>query len=249
MRILIRVLLALLALAWFVAPGMGLIDLSVTWDEDWPVMLEAGWGLLCTVGLGIPTLIAAARPGHASAVSVQLYVVTAMLLVGVLLGREPQAWWFFVLLAVELVLLRVLGTESSPGAAGRDNALLALAALGAPGWLPYAWWCFDQNRQSRFDADITMGTDHDAIQGALALALVALPLTAAIVGTGRRLLGTTTAMTAGYLGLLSLSWPDAVAGFDLGWSVAALAWGVLVGLTTWRPARRVARVEARAGTS
>ena len=35
---------------------MGVIDLAVTWDPDWPVALEAGWGLLCTIGLGLPFL-------------------------------------------------------------------------------------------------------------------------------------------------------------------------------------------------
>ena len=42
MRLLaVRVLAVLFALTWLVLPGFGLIDLSVSWDPDWPVVLEA----------------------------------------------------------------------------------------------------------------------------------------------------------------------------------------------------------------
>ena len=37
------------ALSWLVLPGFGVIDLSVTWNADWPQVLEAGWGLFATV--------------------------------------------------------------------------------------------------------------------------------------------------------------------------------------------------------
>ena len=34
----------LFAVSWFVLPGFAVIDLSVTWNADWPQVLEAGWG-------------------------------------------------------------------------------------------------------------------------------------------------------------------------------------------------------------
>ena len=104
----LRVLLVLCTLTWWVLPAMGLIDLSVTWDPDWPVVLEAGWGLLFTVGLGLPFLVAAVRPRLARVALVQLYVVAAALLVGVLAGLEPQSWWIFVGLLVEVPLVHAI---------------------------------------------------------------------------------------------------------------------------------------------
>ena len=44
-----RALSGLFAVSWLVLPGFGLIDLSVTWNADWPQVLEAGWGLFATV--------------------------------------------------------------------------------------------------------------------------------------------------------------------------------------------------------
>jgi hypothetical protein len=231
-RVLLRLSLVLICLSWLVLPGMGLIDLSVTWDEDWPVMLEAGWGLFCTIGLGLPALVAALRPRASRAASLQLSVATAALAAGAIGGHEPQAWWFFPIIGVQALLLRAIATE--PGVhTGRSAPLLVLAAASAPGWLIYAWWCLEQNRRSLLDSDITNDVDHYAVQGALAVALVALPVVAGLVSAGRRLLGTSTAVMAGYLGLLSLSWPDAVAGFDPAWSVLVMVWAGSVLVASW----------------
>ena len=48
-RVAVRLLAGLFAVGWLVFPGFGAIDLSVTWDADWPQVLEAGWGLFFTV--------------------------------------------------------------------------------------------------------------------------------------------------------------------------------------------------------
>ena len=58
----VRVVAALFVLTWFVLPGFGLIDLSVTWDSDWPVVLEASWGVFMTVLVGGSFLAVAVRP-------------------------------------------------------------------------------------------------------------------------------------------------------------------------------------------
>ena len=92
----------LCALTWWVLPGFGVIDLTVTWDPEWPVMLEAGWGVLFTVGVGLPFLVVAIRPGLGRAALAQLYVVTAALVVGVVAGLEPQSWWIFAMLLLEV---------------------------------------------------------------------------------------------------------------------------------------------------
>jgi hypothetical protein len=57
-----RIAAAFCALTWLVFPGFGLIDLSVTWDSDWPVVLEASWGVFMTVLVGGSFLAVAVRP-------------------------------------------------------------------------------------------------------------------------------------------------------------------------------------------
>jgi hypothetical protein len=237
-RVVTRVLLALCTLSWWVLPGMGAIDLTVTWDPDWPVMLEAGWGLLFTVGLGLPFLVSALRPRLARVALVQVYAVAAALLVGVFVGREPQAWWIFVMLAVELPLLHLVARRSTLGERALSPALLALAVVALVPALTYAWDMAADNRQGFLTSDITNDTDHYAVQAAVALALVALPVLAGWWQDTRRLLGTSTALIAAYLGLVSVGWPDADAGFSGPLSVVVMVWAVGVGVAFWWPAAR-----------
>src|SRR3954449_7264680 len=62
----VRLVAVLWALTWWVFPGFGLIDLSVTWDQGWPVVLEASWGVFMTVLVGGSFLVVAVRPGRAA---------------------------------------------------------------------------------------------------------------------------------------------------------------------------------------
>jgi hypothetical protein len=241
-KILLRVLMVVFALSRWVLPAMGVIDLTVTWDEEWPVVLEAGWGVLFTVGTGGAVLVAGVRPRSARPALVQLTVVTLALAVAAALGHEPETWWIFVMLAIQLPLVRLLAGTPAAGRMPRNPALLALAALAAIPAVGYAWWCLDQNRQSLPHGDITNDVDHFAVQGALGLVLVALPLVAGVRTEGRRLLGTSAALMAAYLGLVSLAWPGALAGFSAVWSVATMVWAAAVLGAAWSPLRAVTTV-------
>lgn len=239
MAVVTRLLLVVCTVTWWVLPGMGLVDLSVSWDPDWLVMLEAGWGLLFTVGLGLPFLVAAVAPGLARVALLQLYAVTAALLVGVALGLEWQAWWIFLMLAVEVPLVHAVAPPRRPVPRSLTPALLVLAAVAAPGALAHAWSMAADNRRTLIVSDITNATDHFAVQAALALALVLLPLIAGWRAESRRLLGTSTALMAAYLGLVSHSWPGTTAGYSATWSVAVMVWAVAVLAASWWPPRRV----------
>ena len=242
-RTVLRVLAGLFTLTWWVLPAMGVIDLSVSWDPDWPVMLEAGWGLLCTVGLGTPFLVAALLPRFARAALVQVLVMTVALVVGAVGGQEPQMWWLFVQLAVEVPVLWLLARPTTaPTGATRGPALLVLAVVGAPPALAYCWSMLADNRSLHFDGDITNGTDHFAVQGALALALVLLPAVAGLDlgrtgARGRRLLGTSVAVMAGYLGLVGYAWVDVEADLGDAGALGAMAWAAAVLVAAWWPAR------------
>jgi hypothetical protein len=79
-----RVLAAFFALTWLVLPGFGLIDLSVTWDTDWHVVLEAGWGVFMTVLVGGSFLAATVAPYRTAPAE-------AVLLVGLATCTTPSS--------------------------------------------------------------------------------------------------------------------------------------------------------------
>lgn len=230
-------MMVLFAVSWWILPAMGVIDLTVTWDEEWPVVLEAGWGVLFT-GLGLSFLLSGVAPRVAPAALVHGYVVTVTLLVAAAASLEPETWWIFVMLAIQLPVLRLLARRSAGVRRGLHRPMAALAALAAPVGLAYAWSMADKNRQALPHGDITNDVDHFSVQAALGLALVLLPLAAALLPGTRRLLGTVTALMAGYLGLVSYHWQGQLGGFDQAWSAATMAWAAVVLVAAWWPDRR-----------
>ena len=250
MRLLaLRVVAALFALTWLVFPGFGLIDLSVTWDPDWPVVLEAGWGVFMTVLVGGSFLAIAVRPHRPAPQLITLGVALTTMLVAAGAGREPLLLVYVAVLLVEgAVALALLPQRQPVRSTGFAPSwpLLALAAAGAVPWLINAVAMFEADRQGAgvLIGDVTNGVDHYSVQGALALALVILPLLAATWARGRRYLGLSAALCATYLGVVSYAFPDTAAGLGPVWSPLCLSWGLAVGLTATHrfPHRRRALV-------
>jgi hypothetical protein len=227
--VLARVLAVLCAASWIVFPGFGAIDLSVTWDPEWPQVLEAGWGLFFTVLVGAPFVLVAFRPGSAGPPVAQLAVAALALAVSVVAGGETPLALVAVLLGLETLLVAWLSGPAlrSRTASRRTSApLLVLSAAGVVPWLAYALDMWAANRNGRPDTDITNGIDHYAVQGALGLALAVLPPLAARRAQLVPLVPVCTGIAAAYLGLVSFAWQDAAGGFGRAWSVAAMAWGV-----------------------
>jgi hypothetical protein len=230
-----RALAVLVALTWLVFPGFGLIDLSVSWDPDWPVVLEASWGVFMTVLVGGSFLAVAVRPLRTAPARVTLLVALATWLVAAAAALEWQLLGYAAVLAVQAgVLVAVLPHRepARPQFRSPSVPLLVVSALGVAPWLVQAERMFRANRRDAgvIIGDVTMGVDHYAVQGALALALVALPLLAAWWPRGRRYLGVAAGLCAGYLGLVSSAFPATWAGFGATWSLLCLAWGVAVAL-------------------
>ena len=133
-----RGLAALWALTWWLFPGFGVVDLGVTWDPGWPVVLEATWGVFMTVLVGGAFAAVAVWPRRTAPAEVTL-------------------------------------------------------AVCATGWLLAALW-----------------------------------------PRGRRYLGISVGLCAGYVGLVSYAFPGTWAGFAPAWSVLAIAWaGVVATLAVW----------------
>jgi hypothetical protein len=167
------------ALTWFAFPGFGLIDLSVTLcpDPEWQGVLEGGWGLYMTLFVGAPfTAIAVRGRSAATPYVAVLYVATAALIVSAVVAAEVQASVLAVVLGLETVIVtgRPSAQISGMTVRVRPQPLLVPLILGAVPWLMYAWAMWRLNRQDRPDQDITIGIDHHSVQGAYALALLAL---------------------------------------------------------------------------
>ena len=232
MRLLaVRVVAVFVALTWLVFPGFGLADLSVTWDPDWPVVLEASWGVFMTVLVGGSFLAVAVAPHRTAPAQVTLLASLASWLVAVVAGQEWPLLLYVGVLIVELGLLAALLPEREPvrpAIRTLSVPLLVVAALGVIPGVLHAERMFAGNRRGAgvLIGDVTMGVDHYAVQGALALALPALALLAAAWPRGRRFLGIGVGLCAGYLGLVSFSFPGTWAGVPELESVLCMAWGL-----------------------
>jgi hypothetical protein len=229
----LRVVAVVCALGWLVWPGFGVPDLLVSWSPDWPVALEAGWGLFSAVVLAVAFLAIAVRPRRAAPALVQVWTAAAALAVAVPAGGElpavPLAGLLLAEAAVVTALVQLLpGRERvRPLAPVPWVPLLAVALCGAVGWVAYAVAeCAAARGGAR--VDVTVGVDHSVVQGALALTLAALAVVAAVWPRGRRFLGLVAGLAGGYLGLVSLASPGTPAGAGPVWSVLAAAWGVAV---------------------
>ena len=226
-----RVLALLFAAAWLVLPGFGLIDLSVTWTPGWPVVLEAGWGLLFTVLVGGAFLAIVVVPRRAAPAVVQLLVVAAALAVSAAIALEGPAFALAAAVALEaLIFLNVPERERiwpTPLVVWRPLALVA--ALGIIPWCVYARQMYASNRQDLAD-DITIGVDHYAVQGAAALSLAALVVLAALWPRGRRFIGVCVGVVGAYLGLVSFAWQGSPAAYSRAWSLLSIAWAAVVAL-------------------
>lgn len=206
-------------------------------------MVEAGWGLFVSLGLALPLAVGALRPSRAGAALKHLAVAVAALVVAVVVGREPQAWWMLLAAAVSAATLAGLARRvpAAPSVtAGPSPTLLILAAGAVPFALTYAW----QMTAAGWDgppADITNDVDHYVVQVALVLAAPALTVLAATVSTTRRMAGTGAALMIGYSGLVSWAFPGTLAGWPAAISVAAMVWGLAVLVASWWPGVRPGR--------
>jgi hypothetical protein len=232
-RIALRTCAGLFAVSWIVLPGFGAIDLAVTWSADWPQVLEAGWGLFATVIVGSAFLLVAVRPPATSSAVAQLAVATFALALSAVVAEETRLFWFASAVVLQTAIVSLLSYGAGPFRSDSrsfrtqiSRPLLLLGVLGVVPWLAYASRMWASNREDRADADITLGVDHYAVQGALGFSLALLPLLAAVQSRLRPFTVLCAGIAAFYLALISVAWPDAAGGLTEAWSVAAAAWGL-----------------------
>lgn len=225
----VRSLAVFYALLWLL-PGFAIIDLTVTWSRTWPVMLEAGWGLMFGAVVAAPFIGLAGTPNSTPAI-LHLTVVCVVIAIAAALSLAWEAAVLDAVLAVQIASLVLVGSPRSWRGLGPPRLsvpLALLAVLGLGPWSAYALEMFAADRENRPDRDITNGVDHYAIQGALALALVAL--TALAAGWPKQFLPAAVgvAVSAMYLGIVSATHQGTPGGFSTTWSWAAVLWGAAV---------------------
>jgi hypothetical protein len=232
----VRVLAVFFALTWLVFPGFGLVDLSVTWDPDWPVVLEASWGVFMTVLVAGSFLAVAVAPHRTAPAQVTVLVSLAAWLVAVVAGQEWPLLLYVGVLVVEAgIVAAVLPARERvlPFARAISVPLLVVAVLGVVPGVLHAERMFASNRRNAgvLIGDVTMGVDHYAVQGALALALPVLALVAGVWPRGRRHVGIAVGLCAGYVGVVSFSFPGTWAGVSPLESASCVAWALAVAVT------------------
>lgn len=217
---------------------MGIIDLLtlpgwVNQQYEWEVPLEASWGALFTFFVAGAHLWVALYPESPWPAFQQLGICSVSLLFCAAAGAD---WRLFpVALGVALsglVLWWLLGRPPAPAvpsvALRRD--LLAIAGVGALLWLPYVWVALERSRAGALGS-ITQGVEHWPVQGAVGLALVLAGLALALWEAGRPLLRVAVSLSAVYIGMAELAYPDREGAMgSLAWGTGVTLWGLLVAL-------------------
>jgi hypothetical protein len=217
---------------------MGLIDLFTLpgWvDQDfvWEVPLEASWGSLFTFFLAGGYVWVALFPRDPWPAFAQLGICAVALGVSAAAGQDVRPLVVALGVAAStLALWRLVGSPPLTDLGGLlvRRGSLAVAAVGLPLWSPYALEAFRQSRAGVLGS-ITQGVEHWPVQGALGVALVLASSALAVWDHGRPLLRVAVSLSAVYVGMAELAYPDrAGATGSLLWAVGVTLWGVLVAL-------------------
>lgn len=218
---------------------MGLIDLLtlpgwVNQDFEWEVPLEASWGALFTFFLAGAYVWVALYPRAPWPAFVQLAISGLALLVSAVAGTDWRPLGLATGVAGSgLVLWRLVG-RPAPALPGRRPSapwtMLTVAVLGFPLWLPYALVAFSQSRAGALGS-ITQGIEHWPVQGAVGVALIFGSITLALWDDGRALLRVAVSLSAVYIGMAELAYPDRAGAMgSLLWGIGVTLWGLLVAL-------------------
>ena len=135
--LLLRLVAAVLAVAALVFPGFGIPDLLVTWDPDWQVVLEAGWGLFMTVLVAASLLTVVVAPRRAAPAPVQLWVAAGCVLVAAALGTDAHA----AVLGLGLVACAVVVSLPRAGSVGRTSPSGWTTTRCRVRWRSRSWCC------------------------------------------------------------------------------------------------------------
>ena len=238
----VRVAAVAAAIVWGIF-YFGVIDLLVVpiQDDQFDVfyLVETGWGLLYTVLVALPLVLFAVRPRVVFLQQVAA-VALAVLACAVITPAWRQVVTGVLLLLTALLLSWWSGQRAWQVGSLRsrrlDPWLGALVVVAAAGAVWYAAEMIQQARSGRPDDD-TWGLMHLPMQAAFGLALAGSAAVTWLVASsggstaaGWRVSAVPAAVSACWLGVVSLMYPDHLASLGDAGGVAAIAWGLLFGV-------------------
>lgn len=221
-------------LVWLIGL-MGIVDLTVPLVplEDFydAYLIETSWGLLYTVLLGVPTAVLVVRPLHDAAAQ-QVLAGAAALAFAAAAAPElghlvPAALGVGLVAAVRtLVGGRALPPSPQRTLARRDWPAAVVVLAGVVPAIAMASQAMAAFRDPAVPSDVTQNLDHWPAHAAFALATVLVAALALLRTRGAWLPASTAALSAGWYGATSITFPehDGSLGTTGGW--LAVAWGV-----------------------
>ncbi len=238
----------------------GLIDLLVPLQDPEfydAYLLETGWGLLFAVLVAVPLIASAVRPrcpGSASQVAVASAAVAAPAVVTPAPGQLLAAVGLLATCLAQRALVRRAPTTTHETHRGprpwrlrpRNLPSWALVLVAAVAGVAYAADMIAAGRAGRHPVDHTWGLDHWPMQASLGLCIPAVAAIAVLRLPCGRVAAWTAAVSAVWLGVVSVLFPQHAGSLGRTAGTACATWGLLLAvesvLTTRRRGRdRVAR--------
>jgi hypothetical protein len=217
---------------------MGVIDLAtlpgwVDQQYEWEVPLEVSWGSLFTFFLAGGYLWVAVLPREPEPGLVQVAIASVALGFSAAAGADVRPLWVAAVAALSALLLATM-TQRSSGVGYSSWSVnwgqLTLAAVGLVLWVPYTMTALAASRAGVTD-DVTNGIEHWPVQAATGAALILASVLLALWDSGRGLLRVTCCLSAAFIGMGQLAYPDRAGAMpgDL-WGIGVILWAVLLAL-------------------
>jgi hypothetical protein len=223
---------------------MGVIDLAtlpgwVNQEFEWPVPLEVSWGSLFTFFLAGGYVWVALLPRQPEPGLVQVAIASVALGFSAAAGADVRPLWVAAVAALSALLLATMTQRS--GGVGYSSwtvnwGQLALAAAGLFLWVRYTLEALAASRAG-IAGDITNGIEHWPVQAATGAALILGSVLMAVWDSGRALLRITCCLSAAFIGMGQLAYPDRLGAMPEGdlWGIGVILWAVLLALVPAQP--------------
>lgn len=214
----------------------------------WAVSLEASWGSLMTFVVAGSYVSIALNPRDPWPGTILLAVAALSLILSVILGADARPLPLAPIIAVPAIGLawagrmEVEGLRSAPALSWWH---LLMTAAAVPLWLPYSLYALEMSRLEPNAGHATWGIEHWPVQGAAGITLLVAALIMAWWSEGRPLLRVSISLSAVYIGVAMLAYPDRAGAMDSPmWGVAMVLWGTVLALLPAKPGAAIEQDKA-----
>ncbi len=156
-------------------------------------------------------------------------------------GADVRPLWVAAVAALSALVLATMTQRSGGGGSSSwsvNGWQLALAGGGMFLWLPYTIEALEASRAG-VAGDITNGIEHWPVQAATGAALILASVLLAVWDSGRALLRVTCCLSAAFIGMGQLAFPDRLGAMESElWGIGVILWAVLLALAPAHPSSR-----------